>query len=64
MGDLLRVSVPLRPIRVLRGAMIKLSPSDFAFLWEQCKRCFYLKVVHGIRQPSMPFSHWNFQLPW
>jgi len=34
----------------------KLSPSDFAFLWEQCKRCFYLKVAHGVRQPSMPMS--------
>lgn len=34
----------------------KLSPSDFAFLWEQCKRCFYLKVVHGVRQPSMPMA--------
>jgi len=32
----------------------KLSPSDFAFLYEGCKRCFYLKVVHGIRQPSVP----------
>ncbi len=36
--------------------MLKLSPSDFAFLWEQCKRCFYLKVVHQIRQPSMPMA--------
>mgnify|MGYP001619373266 CR=1 FL=1 len=36
--------------------MLKLSPSDFAFLWEQCKRCFYLKVVHSIRQPSMPMA--------
>jgi hypothetical protein len=36
--------------------MLKLSPSDFAFLWEQCKRCFYLKVVHNIRQPSMPMA--------
>lgn len=36
--------------------MLKLSPSDFAFLWEGCKRCFYLKVVHGIRQPSMPMA--------
>ena len=35
---------------------LRLSPSDFAFLWEQCKRCFYLKVVHGIRQPSMPMA--------
>lgn len=36
--------------------MLKLSPSDFAFLWEQCKRCFWLKVVHNIRQPSMPMA--------
>lgn len=36
--------------------MFRLSPSDFAFLWEQCKRCFYLKVAHGIRQPSMPMA--------
>ena len=36
--------------------MLRLSPSDFAFLWEQCKRCFYLKVVHGLRQPSMPMA--------
>jgi len=31
----------------------KLSPSDFSFLWE-CKRCFYLKVVEGVRPVSMP----------
>jgi hypothetical protein len=29
----------------------KLSPSDFAFLWEECKRCFYLKVVSGFHRP-------------
>jgi len=29
----------------------KLSPSDFAFLWEECKRCFYLKVVSGFPRP-------------
>lgn len=32
----------------------KLSPSDFAYLYEECKLCFYLKVKHGIYQPSMP----------
>src|SRR5437870_12376527 len=32
----------------------KLSPSDFAFLWEDCKRCFYQKVVHGVAQPRTP----------
>lgn len=31
-----------------------LSPSDFAFLWEECKRCFYLKVVSGFRRPGGP----------
>ena len=32
----------------------KLSPSDLTFSYEGCKRCFYLKVVNGIAQPSMP----------
>jgi len=29
----------------------KLSPSDFAFLWEECKRCFYLKVARDFGRP-------------
>ncbi len=29
----------------------KLSPSDFAFLWEECKRCFYLKVALNHQRP-------------
>lgn len=33
----------------------KLSPSDFAFLWEECQRCFYLKIVAGFRRPPGPF---------
>jgi len=32
-----------------------LSPSELTFLYEECKRCFYLKKVHNIAQPSMPF---------
>lgn len=32
----------------------KLSPSDFAFLWEECSRCFYLKYRRGIRRPFTP----------
>lgn len=34
----------------------KLAPSDFAFLWDQCRRCFYLKIVHGFGRPrdAMP----------
>ena len=33
----------------------KLSPSELTFLYEGCKRCFYLKKVQDIGQPSMPF---------
>lgn len=32
----------------------KLSPSDFAFLWEECARCFYLKYRRGVRRPFTP----------
>lgn len=32
----------------------KLSPSDLTFAYEGCKRCFYLKVVNNIPQPSIP----------
>jgi len=32
----------------------KLSPSDLTFLYDGCKRCFYLKAKHGISQPSIP----------
>ena len=33
----------------------KLSPSDLTFLWDECPRCFYLKVVHGFNRPFSPF---------
>ena len=32
----------------------KLSPSDFAFLWEECQRCFYLKVARNFDRPRTP----------
>src|SRR5439155_10762617 len=32
-----------------------LSPSDFGFLWEECRRCFYLHVAGGFRRPRAPF---------
>lgn len=31
--------------------MYKLSPSDFAYLYEECKHCYYLKVRRGIERP-------------
>lgn len=33
--------------------MYKLSPSDFKYLWEDCKHCFYQKVKYGINLPSI-----------
>lgn len=34
--------------------MYKLSPSDFAYLYDECKLCYCLKVKYDIKQPSMP----------
>jgi hypothetical protein len=34
--------------------MYKLSPSDFAYLWSECKHCYYQKVKNGITYSS-PF---------
>jgi hypothetical protein len=33
----------------------KLSPSDLTFLWDECPRCFYLKVVRKFNRPSTAF---------
>jgi hypothetical protein len=35
---------------------IKLAPSDLTFLYNDCKRCFYLKVMRNIRRPSTPMA--------
>jgi len=35
--------------------LYKLSPSQLTFSWDECPRCFYLKVVLGIDRPSMAF---------
>lgn len=35
--------------------MYKLSPSDFAYLYEECKHCYYLKVRNKISRPFSPF---------
>lgn len=40
--------------RASSKGLFKLSPSDFAYLYEECKLCYCLKVKHGIYQPSMP----------
>lgn len=46
--------------------MYKLSPSDFAYLYGECKLCYYLKIKHNIQQPKMPipgvFSAMNTRL--
>ena len=33
----------------------KLSPSDLTFLWDECQRCFYLKVRHHFSRPATAF---------
>jgi CRISPR/Cas system-associated exonuclease Cas4 (RecB family) len=35
--------------------IFKLSPSDIAYLYEECKHCFYLKVRKGVPRPFTPF---------
>lgn len=35
--------------------VVRLSPSDLTFLWDECPRCFYLKTVLGIPRPPAPF---------
>lgn len=32
-----------------------ISPSDLTFLWDECPRCFYLKVVTKFNRPVAPF---------
>ncbi|EKD85712.1 MAG: hypothetical protein ACD_37C00647G0007 [uncultured bacterium] len=34
--------------------MYKLSPSDFAYLYQDCKFCYVQKIKRGIYLPSMP----------
>ena len=30
----------------------KISPSDLTFLWDECQRCFYVKIVHQFNRPA------------
>jgi hypothetical protein len=32
-----------------------ISPSDLTFLWDECKRCFYLKIRQDFRRPASAF---------
>lgn len=38
-----------------RSRTFRLAPSDFAFLWGECKRCFYLKAHGQLYRPRAPF---------
>ena len=31
--------------------LIKISPSDLTFLWDECPRCFWRKYRLGVRRP-------------
>ena len=35
--------------------VLRLAPSDLTFLWQECQRCFWLKVRGVLRRPSAPF---------
>lgn len=35
--------------------LFKLSPSELTFLWDECPRCFYLKVAMAIPRPPTAF---------
>ncbi|MEM9665312.1 MAG: PD-(D/E)XK nuclease family protein [Bacteroidota bacterium] len=35
-------------------APLKITPSMLTFLWDDCRRCFWLHA-HGLHQPRMPF---------
>ncbi|OGD93731.1 hypothetical protein A2697_02765 [Candidatus Curtissbacteria bacterium RIFCSPHIGHO2_01_FULL_41_44] len=37
----------------MNSNLFKLSPSDFKYLWEDCKHCFYQKVKFGVNLPSI-----------
>lgn len=37
----------------MSAAIHKLSPSDFGYLWVECKHCYYQKVKRGIYSPGI-----------
>lgn len=38
-----------------KHSIYMLPPSSFGFLWQECRRCFWLQVVEESRRPSAPF---------
>jgi len=38
----------------IQQSIFKLTPSELTFLWEDCRRCFYQKVVNNIHRPWSP----------
>jgi hypothetical protein len=48
------MSTVIFPGRLQQMTIIKLSPSDLTFLWDECKRCFYLKIINKYARPSTP----------
>lgn len=43
------------PPAAASSVTFRLAPSDFAFLWDECKRCFYHKVNRQLFRPRAPF---------
>jgi len=46
---------PSRTHAADRPAAWFLSPTDLSFLWQECPRCLYRKVVLGQPRPRAPF---------
>lgn len=46
---------PVEHIPPAARPVLKISPSDFAFLRKSCPRCYYMKVVHGKKRPAGSF---------
>jgi hypothetical protein len=42
-------------IRLQENEPWRLSPSDLTFLYDECPRCFWLKVAQGFPRPRTPF---------
>lgn len=49
------IEVSRKPLGNTAQTSFRLAPSDFAFLWEECKRCFYLKAHRQLDRPRAPF---------
>jgi len=46
---------PFQTIQATESRCFKLTPSMLTFLWDDCKRCFWLQARERIYRPRTPF---------